>query len=187
MTIDKATSICTHYNITMHEFALLYYIGVKKYTNIEHYITECGNYSVESIKKLEEKGLVELFSDNLTLENIKVSQTFLSKIIVDIEYASEELRDVYPSVIIVNDQVHNAKNLRGRKLEELYSKVIKGDLELHKKIIKVTTKWANMQRKYNGRAVAPLGLQRFLEDGFYETLLEMKDGDSDADSTFDYI
>lgn len=169
----------------MHQFALLYYVGVKEFSNLENYVNSGNVYTVQQMQYLEDKGLLTLIiPDVYKLSNIVVAGSFLKEVIVDIEYVSEELRTAYPHNIIVNNNVYPARNIGGVKLEMLYKKILNNDIDLHNDIIKAINKWSIKLPTYNGKKVAPVGLEKFLESRFFETLIDSDNGENDT--TYDY-
>lgn len=133
------------------------------------------------IDSLVSKGYLEDFNPTengkkyYKIDNFFVTNKFSMVITADREKIAKELWDVYPLFIFIKDKnkkVH-AKTIAYEELPDVYGKAIDDDLVLHDKIIKKLKAYKRKNQYIN------IGLQKFIERRYWESLDEAGDGGSD--------
>lgn len=177
INIERINDFLQLKNITPNEFILCMMIFHKdnsvalSYTkfyqalNEKRYGKHAENVIVEELENLEKLGYIENLNPLIDgtkyfyVHNYITTNQFEEHFLIDKYVAAEELCKTYPSRIKINmSNITPAINISIDEAAELYNKYIKGDIELHKEVIKKVEK---LKKDYQG--YAPQGLRKFIE------------------------
>lgn len=175
-----------------------------------NYTKKHGGFELEDIKKLEEKGYIEDFSNSKVdktviktigrgqaivkklqeftiLELIMVTPKFKDSIYIDAEIATEEFLKAYPSWITIKDK-STGKSTRFpiKKITDMtqfvnfYQTIINGDIIKHKLIVEMASHYKKFVDK---GVVAGVNVKTALESKFWlqiEELIELEEAEREG-------
>lgn len=187
----KFVDVLCKYGLTPTQYFFAYMIHKGQYEELFRYCQTVDLIELEDIQLLEEKGFIidtNKFSEDLgrlTTYSKKYicTSSFLDLIMRETDDLFEELLDMYPVFINVEGSRYPARSTNaGEKGQystaELYKKYIKGDLELHKKVLDLV-EWAKNNDQIG------CGLAKFVAGKRWEELQELKSGNARRSNTFD--
>lgn len=163
--INKFTDSLVKYELTAHQFFILYLIDTEDLPNLNKYINSLGKFDGNDIQVLLDKGYVINTNPNDKHFN-------LGSLVVTLEYAEEkvegqsdidlfeELLDAYPPYVIVNNVKYSTKGLSFQDEEKariFYIKEIRKSKVLHAEILSLIRKWRDIVGD-----VAPFKIDKFL-------------------------
>jgi hypothetical protein len=169
--INKFTDKLVKYKISPNQ---LYFCSCLM-ENDKFNLTRVWNLGVkissDEIQDLIKRKIINIINESkpISINNLFINPSFREGLEFDIEVLAEELRQCYFKRLDVNGTIYPARNIDDFDLRKLYSEILKGDIELHKKIINVTKKYVD------GKEVGNLGLDKYIKSKFWESLEESKD------------
>lgn len=135
-------------------------------------------FNASDIAKLEELGYLE----NMNSQKPNAKQSIHLYIITpklkellfidedDLEIACEEAWLAYPKLLTIDGKSQSSRTISRTDFTTVYSKIIKGNIILHKKIVEMFTHYKGLVKK--GK-VHGLGLKKALETRIWEVIEEM--------------
>lgn len=191
----KKITFLNELGISNEEFALLNYISLSKEHGKERDVTfnlafeqyynnnkHKHNY-IKILSELKEKGLVsypESPNGGVQFVNIVISPKFFQSFYVDMDKCWEEVRQMFPLRILVNDNYIPAQTTKNLTLKEDYYRIVTngGDRHKHEEFISLVELYyynnsttARKERK----STRSLGLQAFIAswDAMRDTIKQM--------------
>lgn len=139
------TLLCTA-NITPTQYTFLFLLHAKNWKAIREYVTANGGFPPHEVKDLHDRGYILYFKVNKNIEtsaeNFYVTERFTDMLytgesapMVDDDDAFNELHAAYPAYIQIDGKPTAARNLDFELGEQLYSRIIRGNRELHATIL----------------------------------------------------
>jgi hypothetical protein len=168
--INKFTDKLIKHKITPNQL----YFCLCLIENDKFNLTRVWNLGVrlsgDEIQNLISRDIIKVIDNSkpVSLGNLYVNPSFREGFEFDIDVLAEELKQCYFTRIDVNGNMYPARNIDDFNLRKIYSEILKGDIELHHKIVAKTKKYVD------GKDVGNLGLEKYLKSKFWEALDDNK-------------
>lgn len=175
--VTKVTDICVRLEITFEEFFLLYLIYNRDFPNLSNYTSNVDGVTKQFLKKMETLGLVIDTNTYTEEDEEKEDVIYASKVIVQSKFADElfinphdayqEFIDVFPFNIMTQDgKKFNARNISNDIAQTIYYKKIKGDIDLHKRVVELTKRGKEL-------GLIDVGLEKYLDHEKWKAIEEV--------------
>ncbi len=166
--VEKYVNFLCKHKITPNQFTFCLLLAEGKRDIISQYIKEVSKFSTSEIDDLVNKGFIEDFNKvdtnkHYEVDGFLVTPLFKSEFYIDEIFDNDpfdELMEVYPDFLIVNNTKVAAKALtlqQEKELRERYNLELKKNKVLHKKILDVVVK----TKKENG-GYAQMKIDKFI-------------------------
>ena len=174
--INKYVDILIDLDITPTQFLILWLIENKDEANIKKYKDKFGDFNVDAIIDLIDRGLIEDFGvvkDNKRTFNIYdflVTEAYRSRTTVDKYDAVEELIEAFPNFMVINGVKIAAKSYDIEGLSKIYLPCHKNSRLKHQKIIDITKRYFATKNNIADRKIENYITGRYWK--IYEELLD---------------
>lgn len=173
---DKISELICKHKISPTQVYILWLLYTEDSVNIKKYIQVFGNFQRKDIEQLEEKGLLLWTNREATsfrTTDLTVMLEFAEAVMVNPDEAYDELFQVYPSWLRINDKKVPAKGLQfqdEKAAREFYKNLISKNKYLHQRILVAVNKDKEANDGY-----ARVKIDKFLTGRLWESIEEEKD------------
>lgn len=157
----------------------LYYTKLPKKNTKEYkeYTEKLANLKKNIVIPLVEKNILVGPGDPLNvrvdLDHYEINPKFLKDFELNIYGMPSQLFDIYPRTIRINDSSFLGKNVSAEEIGELYIRNINNCEKKHQEILELI-EWGKNNNNIG------VGLKKFVEIKYWETLQELKEGGNDG-------
>lgn len=170
--------------LSFEAYFILWCVRYKEKKLLLDYVEKCGKIKNEHFERLEGSKLLfinrsRLIEDNITFESL--SLTALSNKLFNIDLATElfeEFKQYYPSV--VGDKYSRRRlHTDQKRCKSLYSKIINGDIELHKMLCKAADMYHEEKKRSSSLQFMQAMPAWLFQENYEPYLEEIKKGEID--------
>ena len=167
--ISNLVDLLCKLKINIEQYLLCMMIKDRRFNEAYRYVHEIGVFKMEDLLDLEEKGYIYNFQNGKPdFQYCMITDKFLEVVYNNnIESPGEELWDIYPNFIRVDNKKLIAKNTNKDKFCMDYSRKYGMYVEVHKKIMEIT-QWGKE------KGLIQCGIQKYLETEQWNALISEK-------------
>lgn len=171
--LTEITNNLVALGINAHQFYILQLIDTRDIDNLKKYIGTFGKFDSDDFKLLLDKGYILNVNEKaktLDLSNLVVTLDYKELAILPDEDAFEQLLDIYPKNVIVNNVKYPSTGLSiqdYQAVEKIYLKQISKSKFQHSENLRLIGKW-----KEDVGENAPFKIDKFVTGNYWEVLKE---------------
>lgn len=171
--LTEITNNLVALEINAHQFYILQLIDTRDIENLKKYIKTFGKFDTDDFKVLLDKNYIINVNEKaktLDLNNLVVTLDYKELAILPAEDAFEQLLEVYPKHVIVNNTKYPSTGLNiqdFKEVERIYLKQISKSKLLHTEILRLIGKW-----KDDVGENAPFKIDKFVVGSYWDALKE---------------